>query len=138
MILKPIYDQEHIKALLLKDNIYKNILGKDELNIFNIPKKDTILSVIEDNKNKGLVYLQPKNAQYVSFHGGIYKEFRGEDTYRIFKKALKLAKRIAFPLHIFCTIKDDNKAAIRLVEAAKFKFKKTIKLDGNDYRVYVE
>lgn len=135
MKLIPIQDPIQIKAYLTKDNLYKNILGLEEYPI-RIP--GDVLICEKNNSIIGVLILQLLANSNVCFHGGIYKEFRGSTSVQSLKQAVKKLKRTFYPLHICTMIPESNKQAIKLVEAAKLKYKRIVRQNNINYKLYVE
>lgn len=134
--LRTLNDPILIEHFLYKDDLYKNVLGTSQFSLEYIKDK-RILLVSDSNVPIGVVLLNVIDKNYVMFHGGIFKDKRG-NSLKYLKKCIKLLKRILFPFHIITQVKEDNIPAIKLVEKV-FKFKKLIKLnDGNNYRLYSE
>lgn len=133
-----ITNKSAINSYLIKDDLYKSIIGVDNIKDIKInTKNEAVLLGIQDNKEIGLVLLQDLNNGYVNFHTGLFKEFRHTNSLQILKQALKAVKRLVYPLHLIATIPIENHVAQILAEKV-FKFKKIIEINSNKFKLYVE
>jgi len=126
-------DYNEVEQLLLKEDIYKNILNTENLHkyFFNTAKMRCF--AVYDNKTLfGIMILKEESPEYVSVHGGIYKEFQG-NFHRI-KKTMKALKKLIYPYHLMTTVRLNNIPAVKTVRKLGWKYKYTI----NSTAVYVE
>lgn len=136
--LQRIKNLDVIRGLLLKDTLYKNLLGVDELEQYtpNIETEGYYVG-IENDKLLGLCIIQDVGRKLCSLHIGLYKEHRNKQSPRYFKQALKKFKRLVYPYHIVTQVREDNPAAWKLCE--KFmKEKKPVTINNIKYKIYLE
>lgn len=133
-----ITNESAINSYLIRDNLYRQIIGIDQINDIKLFSNEALLVATKDNKEIGLVLLQDCGNGYVNFHAGLFKEFRHKNTLDILKKTIKTIKRLVYPLHLMTSVPEENVAAWKLDEKAGFKFKKIMNINNKNYRIYVE
>ncbi len=137
--LQHLPNKEEIYEYLKKDNIYKNILGLDNLDKYVYNNTTEMCCLMLDNAQiVGIILLKPVLKGYMCLHGGIYKEFRGSKSLQYVKQLKKQLKKIVYPNLLITTVPETNRLANKLVEAAGFKFKKTFINNGINFNLYKE
>jgi len=134
--LEYIKSAEHVKHLLLRDNLYMQIMGVKEYVPVDLEQVKVLLATENDN-SIGVIILQPSINNTVIFHAGLYKEYRGIKTVWYLKKCLKILKPLVFPFHIITLVPEDNKLAIA-VDKKVFKYKTKIIIEQKSYLVFKE
>lgn len=123
VMLVLICDVERIKALLSKQNLYKGIMNNTYHPDTHNPKTDTVawyMCVNKQNKIEGLLAVERKEDK-LYFHGGIYKEFRGKDSYLRLRKLLDKVKFIYEAKELYTTSDKNNKLAQIIIKKCNFK-----------------
>lgn len=141
MILEQITQPEAIKDLILKDELYKNILGLDSLDNFSPDLVHSVwFKVIENNNLIGIALITPFCANCITFHGGIYKEHRGQFSGARLQICLDYIKSLYPKYVILMPVNSSNIPAQKLVAKSKFKLKtKIINGCGKDHLfIYAE
>jgi RimJ/RimL family protein N-acetyltransferase len=128
MSLLPITDEASIIALLQKDELYKQLLNEEDVNNLSVDLKTQYWFIVVDDEIQeaiGMFLIIPFIGKCVSFHGGMYKEFRGRNTVQIVRQCLE---SIAPETDVvfMTTVKNTNKQAIALVEKLGLEYKGTI------------
>lgn len=131
----PVTTRDNFNKVLLKDEIYKEIIGLDILAYVWDPHREKAFLVTADNKPMGAIILRIEGPMSVSFHGGIYKDSRGDSAFC--KKLFKKLKKFTYPMHMYAPIKPDNKAN-KLVQKAGWTLQKQIRLNNQTYNYYSE
>lgn len=132
--LQPIQDTNYIRDLLKRDNLYKGILGTDtDIETQHIDTTSTFWyqGVLED-KVIGIFIIQPFTKTIWNFHGGVFKEYRG-NTVSYLKQALAQVPS-NYEIYFMTTVHKDNRLANRLHEKSGFVYKTTI----GDTNIYAE
>lgn len=127
-----------IEQVLIKDDLYKNILGTDSIAEFMFDDSTATLIVEETNKIIGVVLLQHLKNNKVCLHAGLYKEFRNKKTSQYLKKVTKKLKKALFPLHIITMVPEENTLASTAVLNAGYKFKYSTVIKNKTFFVYSE
>lgn len=145
IVLQFLVDPVKIKEALEEDNIYQNIFD-----VKSIDNLDTVFAnldlykffYIKDNElTIGILILKMFASNCYSFHGGIYKPYRGKDTPKNILTCLSILKYIDPQVQFMTTINSKNKLAIRLLHSMKFIHKTTIKkatLENDDILIFAE
>lgn len=106
----------HVKSALLKDDIYKGIFNVDSWFDGLIDLKATyVLAFNDKDKPVGLMTLMLETPDSVSFHGGVYKEYR-DNTTKITKETLKIVQETLKGKTFWTRVTSDNKKCINLVK----------------------
>lgn len=133
-------DKELIQTALIKDELYKAMVGAYFNNDFDPQIKNTAWFLsLESGKVKGLSYITGFTSNCVCYHGGIYKEFRGKDSLRIFLETLAQVRKIVNKKIIF-TISSHNKQAQGMAKKAGYIYKTTIQdgFESGPVEIYAE
>jgi RimJ/RimL family protein N-acetyltransferase len=131
---------DDIKTALVKDEIHKQLVGAYFNKDFDPQLKNTLwFLAVENNRAVGIVYLTAFTNNCVCFHGGIYKEFRGADSLRIFLETLTEVKKVVTYKIIF-TISSYNTKAKAIAKKAGYVYKTTIEdgLQSGPLEIYAE
>lgn len=107
-------DVHLIKAALQKDNLYKDIYDTELWADSLIHLSSIYFLASEKGKVIGLLEVSPESNTSASFHGGIYKDQRG-NTKKHLADALEQLKK-ALPNYTFWTRMLGSNASRRLVE----------------------
>lgn len=138
--LKNLNTEFKIKILLARDNLYKNILGITDIREW-IPDMVNVAwyLVLDHNDPVGVIYFKQLGDNCLSYHGGIYKDYRGKNSYLYLQEALRLIKEQT-NMALITTFKDSNKLAKRINERIGMTFKTRIKhgYKDSDMLIYGE
>lgn len=89
MILHRLIYPEHILMLLRKDELYKNITKRKELDNWLPDLQTHAWFAVEENNNFiAIVMIHARDTNLMEYHGGIYKEYRKESS-RILRDVLE-------------------------------------------------
>lgn len=133
-------NEEIIQTALLKDELYKQMVGAYFNGSFDPQMKNTAwFLAMENNVAVGLIYITGFTSNCVCYHGGIYKEFRGKDSVRIFLESLIEIKKLLKKKIIF-TISPNNPKAIAMAKKAGYIYKTTIEdgFESGPMNIYAE
>lgn len=121
-----INDENKVKQALLKDNLCKDIVMCEDLDNW-IPdiRFNNWYAVIEDHSLIGLFVTRQVTDNCVTFHGGLYKEFRRQDTPSKLQEIISTLKQ-EFPSKYMTTVNSNNQAVIKLLQKSNFIHKTTI------------
>lgn len=116
--LLQVFDDETVRAALLKDNIYKGCFPT-----LNNVDLDFILTsyylLFKDSKVIGMIILREYCANHIMIHGGIYKQDRGNSV-SVIAECLKQIHEAYPNVTIMTTIAEHNKLAQRLMQKLNF------------------
>lgn len=128
--LLAIRNPELITKAFLRDDIYKPIKFSDTWSDkFVLPHAFYYL-ILEEKETKGILELVQESPTSISFHGGVYKEHRG-DSARYLSEILRQLREY-LPKHTFWTkIDETNTPAIKMVESINCE--QVGKIEGANY-----
>jgi len=122
IVLHPLFNPLDIIELLVKDDIYKDCFKSEDIYREHIDFKHHLwFQVIKDHKSIGIIWLTDFTHNCVTFHGGLFKEFRGINTPSILKECLANIKTLAPHLTLFTTVLQTNQKALNLMNQLDFK-----------------
>lgn len=119
---------EKIKQYLFKDRLYKHILGETiDIGTWNPNLSNAMFfKVMKDSEIIGIFILKEFTSNCVSFHGGLYKYFRGRYTVEVLQEILEDLRK-TLNCTFITTICSTNIGAQKIVTNAGFKLKTIIK-----------
>lgn len=121
IVLHPLFNPLDIIELLVKDEIYKDCFKSDDIYREHIDFKHHLwFQVIKDHKSIGIIWLTDFTHNCVTFHGGLFKEFRGPNTSDILKECLRQLQEANTKIKYFSLALSTNKKAINLLEKIGF------------------
>jgi len=131
--LERVYVGETIKNFLLKDNLYKSILGVSDIEKWYPDLITTAWFIVYNDLNKiGILALKEFSNNCVEFHGGLVEASRGKDTVNILKYCLSTL-RVATPTIKYVTkVNSNNKPCLALLRKYGFVEKTIIKQGYSD------
>jgi hypothetical protein len=120
--LQKLLNPEDIIQLLIVDNIYNDCFKSNDIYNEKIDFKHHLwFEVIKDNKSMGILWLTDFSHNCVTFHGGLFKEFRGPNTIEILIECLNQIKQKVPQLTLFTTVVQTNNKALKLMNKLNFK-----------------
>jgi hypothetical protein len=114
--LAAVKDRAEISSLLEKDDLFKEIYQVDEWHPSIISLQHSYYKVIDNKKLVGIFMVSSESKTSLSFHGGVFKKYRG-DTTRIVTNILKQIKKHLPNFVIWTKVSSNNPMALGLVKS---------------------
>jgi hypothetical protein len=134
IILNKIDTANYIKELLAKDDLYKDCFKTDALETISIDYNHHVWFEVQlqydGYKTIGIIWLTDFTHNCVTFHGGLFKEYRSSTTPYLLKQCLYELKTLNPHITFITTILKTNIKAIKLIESIGFKPIMTIVKDN--------
>lgn len=114
--MRRLLDAEEVKRLVHKDVLYKTMLeiGTLEGYVPDLHVSAWFL-VSRDGIEVGIMIAKPFGTNCINFHGGVFKEFRGQETPELVRECLEILRK-QFNGVFMTTVNEHNTASIKLVK----------------------
>lgn len=111
----------YLKFLLLKDNIYKNLLYLENLNNWEPDRSIEWFAVYENYNNIGLFAIRHIHTTCIDYHGACYKEFYSHKNKERLLEIIEKLKQRYKGYKIITTVPSNNKLALKINQKAGLK-----------------
>src|SRR5690348_9627234 len=86
----------HLQDAFTRDEMYKSVLGLENPDHLSEWRHRGLFfyEVLDKKESIGVVALRQFSSHYAEFHGGLYKEYRNQDTPAKLKQVIKYLKNM--------------------------------------------